>query len=578
MSTTPDDPGLQPAAEPPRGGSGSAATVLLLTLLALVTWALPLRSGPGFCYDDREAIVSNPVVDGSLPLAEAFRRDYWHHLEDAGHYRPLATVLLRLDHTGSDAPSPLRFRLTNVLLHGLVVALLGWSWLRIARRFELPFPWFGLGVLAVHPAGADVVAWISGRTSLVSALGATAGLLALTHARRPRGAALAVASGTLLALLGKEDGVVLAAVLPLMAGALLGWRALPWGLFGAAAALGLYAFLRHGAFGQAFPSSPSAPLANTPLGQRLLLGAGAWNHGLEEFLLFWNPAPPTLPVPGSEPESEGLPLRSLLVAAPLLAAAYFAARPRPVRLFFGLALVSLVACIAPLSQLVPAGELFAPRFLYQPMVLGAFALAWCSELWRRLLGRWTDPVRLALLLALAVVSVLQAAPRYHDRLTFWESHLPALDGDARVLNAVGQARQEAGDLEGACAAYGRAMELDPGYGAPWSKLAELHIGAGDLEAAEAAYRRSIELDPDAVIARANLGSVLLRLERPGDAVLVYREAVERSPGLAPLHRGLARALLRTGDTDGARTSAERALQLDPSDASTLRLLERLGAR
>ena len=152
---------------------------LLLAALAILVWAIPLVGSVDFSYDDKEAIVSNPVVTGALPAREAFDRDYWHHLEDAGHYRPLATLLLRHDHERAGGAVPATFRWTNVLLHALIVGLLAAAWRRLSIRHGLPFPWFGLAVLAVHPACADVVAWISGRTSLVSGLGAAAGIILL---------------------------------------------------------------------------------------------------------------------------------------------------------------------------------------------------------------------------------------------------------------------------------------------------------------------------------------------------------------------------------------------------------------
>ena len=47
--------------------------------------------------DDQELLFGNPVVDGSLPLSAAFDRDYFHHLGDAGQWRPLASLSLRLE-------------------------------------------------------------------------------------------------------------------------------------------------------------------------------------------------------------------------------------------------------------------------------------------------------------------------------------------------------------------------------------------------------------------------------------------------------------------------------------------------
>ena len=88
-----------------------------LCVLTCVTWLAPLARGPGFSYDDREAIVGNAVVEGEVPLSRAFAQDYWHHYEDAGHYRPMATVLLAMDRARSEEPEPRVFRITNVCLH-----------------------------------------------------------------------------------------------------------------------------------------------------------------------------------------------------------------------------------------------------------------------------------------------------------------------------------------------------------------------------------------------------------------------------------------------------------------------------
>ena len=123
---------------------------LVLAAVAFLVWSIPLLSPVAFSYDDKEAIVTNPVVTGALPFDSAFDRDYWHHLEDAGHYRPLATLLLRMDHARAGAPHPATFRWTNVLLHALIVGLLAAAWQRLSRTHRLPYPWFGLAVRSVR--------------------------------------------------------------------------------------------------------------------------------------------------------------------------------------------------------------------------------------------------------------------------------------------------------------------------------------------------------------------------------------------------------------------------------------------
>ena len=75
----------------------SALLPLALLALCALAWSGAVLRG-GFAFDDLEVIESNPVVQGSAPLLAAFERDYWHHREDAGHYRPLASLSLRADH------------------------------------------------------------------------------------------------------------------------------------------------------------------------------------------------------------------------------------------------------------------------------------------------------------------------------------------------------------------------------------------------------------------------------------------------------------------------------------------------
>lgn len=542
-----------------------------------------IPEAPRPSFDDREAVVGNPVVDGSLPVAAAFDRDYWHHLEDAGHFRPLASLLLRWDRSKSPPgrevePDWRAFRRTNLALHGLIVLLLGAAFIRLDRRDGVPVPWVGLGLLALHPACADVVAWISGRTSLVSGLGAAVGILGATFLRRgPRTAAVGagalafIACGT--ALLGKEDGVVLVPLLPLLMARLAGRRVGLGGLAGSLAALLLVAALRHQALGSTLPSSPSAPLASFPLVERLPLGLAAWWRGLEELLTPWAAWPPSVHLsdlqssPGAWARAAALLLAALAASLVLVRGAVRqTGRPRALAAA-GLASLGAVGlAVFPLCQVVPAGELFAPRFLYQPLILGAYAAAALTGAALSLLR----PARLRVAVQVAVLGVCaaavpDAAATYTGRATFWRAHLPDHAEDPRVWNDLGNAAREAGDLEEARAAFERAVRLDPLYSRPRTNLGTLALAAGDLIEAELQLRAAVAAGPDNPVARANLGNVLLRAEAYGEAVEQYRRAVDLAPGRGAYHRGLGRALRGAGDRDGARDALQRALALDPGD-------------
>jgi tetratricopeptide (TPR) repeat protein len=121
-------------------------------------------------------------------------------------------------------------------------------------------------------------------------------------------------------------------------------------------------------------------------------------------------------------------------------------------------------------------------------------------------------------------------------------------------------------VEGAVAAYRRALDLDP-------KLAEAHanLGAalhakGDVEGTVAAFRRAIALDPKFAKAHYNLGVALCAKGDVEGAVAAFRRALDLDPKLATAHIGLGSALMGKGDVEGAVAAFRRALALDPKDA------------
>ena len=86
---------------------------------------LPYRSSP-FLYDDKFAILDNPIVTGSGPAVDAWTVDFWgHHRVDSplSHksFRPLITLWLRSDFRAWGA-SP-----ANFSTRPSSVAAAGWS-------------------------------------------------------------------------------------------------------------------------------------------------------------------------------------------------------------------------------------------------------------------------------------------------------------------------------------------------------------------------------------------------------------------------------------------------------------------
>lgn len=542
---------------------------LAAVLLAVVAWATSVFFG-GFAYDDRKAIHENPVATGSIPLAEAFRRDYWHHFQDAGQYRPLVTLTLRMDHAvyGERAWG---YHLTNLLLHTLAVALLALVLLRLpgAGRGAL----LGLIVFAIHPVLANSVAWISGRSSMVSALGGVLALLAVVGLRRMPMVLLGVTLGLLIALLGKEDGVVFA--LPVLVLAFLRARRLAIAcLFSVVSALGVYLVLRAGALGAWWPAAHFAPLADVPFFERLLFAGRGLLEGARLVVFPFEFPPSYRAAPGfvaSAAPAAWAALGWVVWLGLVLGGTWAFLRGRKTGRA-GLALTGASCAMAALAlvptlQWVPAGVVFAPRFLYLPLLFGVAAT---GAALKRLPSILPGVVILILLVGAWIRCGVYADVESYNRGIL--DHVPS---DVMAFNDLGLALEDKGFVEDAITAWKSAARAEPGYSRPWSNLGRIALQRGDLERATILFRRAAAAGPKNPVAHANLGTVLLRQDRYAEAADAYEAATRLSPGMAAAWRGLGHALWKDGDATRARVALHRALSLVPDDAQTKTLLRQV---
>src|SRR5262249_4063650 len=116
------------------------------------------------------------------------------------------------------------------------------------------------------------------------------------------------------------------------------------------------------------------------------------------------------------------------------------------------------------------------------------------------------------------------------------------------------------DLDGAMAAYKKAIALDPK-----SALAHYNFGTalytkGDLAGATAAFNKAIALDPKDALAHYNLGTALYAKQDLAGAIAAFKQAIALDPKLAQAHIGLGQALLSKGRFAEARTATRKALQ------------------
>ncbi len=136
------------------------------------------------------------------------------------------------------------------------------------------------------------------------------------------------------------------------------------------------------------------------------------------------------------------------------------------------------------------------------------------------------------------------------------------DGSARWHFERAEALGDEGDVEGAIAAYDRAIELDPRDAWAWNNRGIARRRLGDLQGAVADYAQAIEVDPRFAGAWTNRAVARSELGDTEGALADYARALEiepRSPGIWN-NRGLLKS--RLGDLAGALADLDRALEID----------------
>lgn len=119
-------------------------------------------------------------------------------------------------------------------------------------------------------------------------------------------------------------------------------------------------------------------------------------------------------------------------------------------------------------------------------------------------------------------------------------------------------------MEGAAAAYRKALVVDPDLVPAIVNLANIHYAHDELIEAQALYERAIGLDPDCFEAHFNLGNIHHDLGRYEDALVCYRDAVSLNPGYADAHFYLAVTLEKTGHSPEAKPHWKTYQELAPN--------------
>jgi tetratricopeptide (TPR) repeat protein len=573
-------------APPSTSGGGtrwiSSPVLAAASVFAVAVLLYANTIGHDFVWDDRDLIVENPavrVLDANT-VEKIFTEDFWRASRlGGGYYRPLVTLSYHVQYKLFDG-DPAGFHVANVLWNALTCALV----------FAFVFLLFGnvpfglaTGLLfAVHPIHTENVAWIAGRTDVLSTLWAMASLVFYVLARKRNIWWLAPASATFaLSLLAKESSAFLPLLILLLE---LG----PFDRFFArkkrvwlapvlyAAVLVAYLLQRRdviGQFGSTYDAYAPGLLGTVALPLSILAG-----YAFKLVFPFKLSGEYDAPVPESlaDPHAAaGL----LVLAAIVLGAIKFRRRPDVV-LGAGVFLLGL----GPVSNIIPIGEISAERFLYFPslgfaLVLGGlFSSALIAKYpgWRAAAGdgyvSWPGmkPSVAGKLAAVFVLVLVAFAARTVTRNNDWKSEeilfaktAAAAPQSARAFLNVGNVARRQGRLSDAAEAYTRALQISPDYPDALSNLAWVYASEGRIDDALPLVKRALEKAPNDVSLLNNLGSIYFQKKRFEDAALYFERSIQHDPDQAIANYNLGLIRMQQGDRDAARKHFSRAAGKGP---------------
>ena len=136
-----------------------------------------------------------------------------------------------------------------------------------------------------------------------------------------------------------------------------------------------------------------------------------------------------------------------------------------------------------------------------------------------------------------------------------------------VYNNIGLIKVKRGDLDGAIASYGQAIDLDPQMAFAFYNRGVAKNTEGNVDGAIADFTQAIAVNPKIALAYCNRGIARQSKGDADGALADYTQAIALDPGLtdAYFNRGLLR--LRKSDFNGTVDDDNHILTLDPKYAA-----------
>ena len=133
----------------------------------------------------------------------------------------------------------------------------------------------------------------------------------------------------------------------------------------------------------------------------------------------------------------------------------------------------------------------------------------------------------------------------------------------------GEAALASGEMDLALYLFVRAYDLDSESLHALQRIAEIHRSRGRQELAVRALTRALQVDSTNPVALQTLGLIYLQARRYDEAQELLERTVAEAPGLWRAHNGLGVLADMRDDHDAAIAAYDRALAVNPGEASLL---------
>ena len=503
-----------------------------------------------FVFDDGPIVSSNPVIRTISPI-QFLKSPYWTKQQYAGIYRPFVVFSLSVDYAIWKRWAP-GFRLTNLAVHAINGVLVFSLYQSIAGAGIVPL--IAMIIYLVHPVHTEAVTTIVGRSELFAACFLLAAWL-LFRQGRTGWAALAF----LLALLSKENAIVLPAILLLTSPRGRRWiRLLPM-IFVALA----YLAMRYSVLG-----GLGIPVSAQYMGGRLTYFERLLTSGrvfIQYLILTFYP----LHLAGDY-DYNAIPIANfvdwdawlglVLIAATVVTAYFYRHRNWAVSLGLSFALIAFIPAS---NWIMPISILMAERFLYLPMIglalVGAAALSQLED--RRLR-------RLVGIGALSTAIVLCNSHDYirRDDFTFFKNMVRVVPNSAKARLGWGFALTKAGRNDEAERELEAGLRIIPDYPELLAALALARTTSTSCARAWPLLNRAIQIDPKHADTQRRMADCYLKEGRVSEAESMYRQAAQSIPNPdAMLYFMWGVSLENSGQSTDAIAAYERAALIDPEN-------------